>query len=185
MSSRSPGSECALAELGCRDLPSKKPRVLIGGLGLGFTWRGALQELPPGAEVVVAEAFAAVIEWNRTHLKELQGRALEDRRSTFVEGDVWDSLSEAASFDSILLDVDNGPSAWCLASNERLYGHAGLERIRAALKPGGVLAVWSAYPGGDFLKRLKKRGFEARAHSVRSRGRKGHRHTIFVARLPA
>lgn len=184
MATRAPGSERALADLGCQDLPSKQPRVLIGGLGLGFTLKAALDALPPQATVVVSEAFEAVIEWNRTFLKDLQGGALQDRRVSIVQGDVWDQLEEAATFDAVLLDVDNGPSAWCLESNGRLYNRAGLERIRRALRPGGVLAVWSAYPGPEFVKLLKKRGFEARSHRARSHAGKGNRHTIFVARAP-
>ncbi|MCH9650737.1 MAG: hypothetical protein K0U98_21080 [Deltaproteobacteria bacterium] len=184
MATRAPGSERALADLGCEDLPSKQPRVLIGGLGLGFTLKAALDTLPSQATVVVSEAFDAVIEWNRTFLKDLQGGALQDRRVSIAQGDVWDQLEEPGSFDSILLDVDNGPSAWCLESNGRLYDRTGLERIRRALRPGGVLAVWSAYPGPAFVKLLKKRGFEAKSHRARSHGGKGNRHTIFVARVP-
>lgn len=181
MSSRAPGSETALAELACGDLGARA-RVLIGGLGLGYTLRAALDVLPPNAEVVVAEVFARVIEWNRTHLKELQHGALEDRRTQILEADVWQLIFEQGPWDSILLDVDNGPAAWCLESNRRFYDKPGLLQIQSALTPGGVLAVWSAYPDPRFLKMLRKSGFDARSHSVRARGQKGARHTVFVAR---
>lgn len=182
MATRAPGSERALAELGCKELPSKNPRVLIGGLGLGFTLKAALSELPPGAKVVVAELLGSVIEWNRTHLADLQGDALEDRRVEIREGDAWELIAEGAPWDAVLLDVDNGPAAWCMEANGRLYGRRGIERIRNSLLPGGRLAVWSAFPDPNFVRRLQKAGFEAHAYTVRSRGTKGHRHTVFVGR---
>jgi len=184
MATRAPGSEVALAEFGCKDLPSKAPRVLIGGLGLGFTLRAALDVLPSAAEVVVAEVFPAVVEWNRTHLKDLQGDALSDRRTRIVTADVWNLLEEEGSFDAVLLDVDNGPQAACLEVNDRLYERAGMAKIRRALKPGGMLAVWSASTDPMFVKSLRKGGFDARAQNVRSHGLKGNRHTIFLARSP-
>ena len=134
MSSRAPGSERALAELACAGLEGR-PRVLIGGLGLGFTLRAALDVLPGRAEVVVAELFAKVIEWNRTWLGDLQAGALTDRRTRIVHADVWELVEREAPWDAVLLDVDNGPEAWCFEANSRLYDRAGLERIRAAL-PG-------------------------------------------------
>ncbi len=180
MATRAPGSEQVLAELGCRGLEAKKPRVLIGGLGLGFTLKAALKEAPAGAEVVVAELMGAVIEWNHNHLSHLQGGALTDRRTRIVEADAWQQIDSGAPWDAILLDVDNGPSAWCLEANGRFYHRKGLDRIRRSLAPGGRLAVWSAYPDPAFVRRLQKAGFSAKAHSVRSRGEKGHRHTIFL-----
>ena len=184
MATRAPGSELALAELGCKDLPSTEPRVLIGGLGLGYTLKAALEVVPGKATVVVAELMGAVIEWNRTHLAHLQGGALEDPRAEIREGDVWGQIQQHGPWDAILLDVDNGPSAYCLDANGRLYGKKGIEVLRRALLPGGRLAVWSAYSDPAFVRRLEKSGFRAKAHRVRSRGTKGHRHTVFVAELP-
>ena len=181
MSSRAPGSERALAELACGDL-GPKPRVLIGGLGLGYTLRAALDVLPRGAEVVVAEIFASVVEFNRTHLRDLQKGALTDRRTRIVEADVWGVLLERGPWDAILLDVDNGPNAWCLDSNRRLYDRVGQMQIQATLKPGGVLAVWASQPDPRFVKSLRKSGFDARSHVARGQGGKGLRHTVFVAR---
>lgn len=185
MSSRAPGSERALAELACeglRDRPGAPPRVLIGGLGLGFTLRAALDALPARAEVVVAELFAKVIEWNRTWLADLQRGALTDRRTRIAHADVWDLVRREAPWDAILLDVDNGPEAWCFDANRRLYDRRGLGRIRAALAPGGVAAFWAAQADPGFLKTLRKSGFAARGHSVRAHGRRGARHAVYVAR---
>lgn len=184
MSSRAPDSEGALAELACAGL-SGRPRVLIGGLGLGFTLRAALDVLPAGAEVVVAELFAKVIEWNRDHLSQLQGDALTDPRTNIVHADVWDQVRGGGPWDAILLDVDNGPDAFCFASNSRLYDLKGLLRIQAALAPGGVVAFWSSEPDERFVKMLDESGFDARSHTVEALEGSGIRHTIFVARLEA
>lgn len=182
MSSRAPGSERALAEMACSEL-SGMPRVLIGGLGLGFTLRAALDALPAGATVVVAEVFSCVIDWNRTYLPDLQDDALTDRRTRIVHADVWDLMRKEASWDAILLDVDNGPEAWCLRSNHRLYDRPGLAQIRAALAPGGLVGFWSAHSDPRFVKALSKSGFQASSHSVRAREGRGARHTVFLARL--
>lgn len=206
MSSRAPGSEVALAELAlaewaaaaraspertrrrsARGVPRRAavagghPIVLIGGLGLGYTLRAALDRLPPRGRIVVAEVFAAVVEWNRGPLATLHGRALDDRRVRVVEADVGEVLATGKPWDLVLLDVDNGPDAWCLAANGRLYDRAGIGRLRDALAPGGVLAVWSAQPDPRFARSLERGGFAARSVSVRARGRKGARHTIFLA----
>ena len=181
MSSRAPGSERALAELGCEGLRGS-PRVLIGGLGLGFTLRAALDVLPPRAEVVVAEVFQCVIDWNRRYLPDLQGGALTDRRTRIVHTDVWDELQRGAPWDSILLDVDNGPAAWCLDANQRLYDRPGLVQIDAALAPGGIAAFWSAHQDPRFVKTLRKAGFDARSHTIRAHDGRGARHAVFVAR---
>jgi spermidine synthase len=186
MSSRAYGSEAALAELACRDLAQvRRPRVLIGGLGLGYTLRAALQVLPGTAEVIVAEVFPCVVDWNRRYLADLGG-PLEDPRVRVVERDVVDLLGDTRQtpYQVILLDVDNGPAAWCQDSNRRLYDRRGLERIRRSLAPGGVLAVWSAQADPVFVKRLRQCGFAARAETARASGRKGSRHTIFLARVP-
>ena len=182
MSSRAPGSEEALAEIACGSF-SGRPRVLIGGLGLGFTLRAALDVLPSGAKVIVAEVFAIVIDWNRTYLADLQGDALTDRRTHIKHADVWDLARSKGPWDAILLDVDNGPTAWCLAGNHRLYDQPGLLQLQASLAPGGLLAFWSAQPDPRFVKTLRKSGFDARSHAVRARDGRGAKHAVFVARL--
>ena len=185
MASREPGSERALAELGCGHLgATARPRVLIGGLGLGYTLSSALDMLPTGATVVVAELFPSVVAWNRTHLLDLHGRALDDHRVRVFEGDVGEVLADSRQqpFDAILLDVDNGPDAWCLESNGRLYDRLGLAHIYRSLKPKGLLAVWSADRDPAFVKQLRKGGFETRTETVLSRADRGSKHTIFLAR---
>jgi len=181
MSTRRTGSESALAALACQKLPDRRhPRVLIGGLGFGYTLRAALEILPAQAEVVVAEIYPAVVEWNREHLEPLHRQTLEDERVMIQNTNVWELLGDKQAFDAILLDVDNGPAAWCLSSNSRLYARQGLEKIRASLKPGGVLAVWSADADAAFVKLLGKNGFSARAERVRDHDRKGTHHTIIL-----
>ena len=140
MSSRAPGSERALAELACAGLEDK-PRVLIGGLGLGFTLRAALDVLPGGAEVVVAELFAKVIEWNHTWLAGLQAGALTDRRTRIEHADVWELVESGAPWNAILLDVDNGPEAWCFES-QSVSAPGQLFSIRSAASP--TAANWVA-----------------------------------------
>ena len=186
MSTRRTGSESALGTLTCREIRSHgNPRLLIGGLGFGYTLRATLESLPPGAEVVVAEIFPAVVEWNRQCLEPLHRHTLEDRRVVIRSAHVWDLLGDQQSYDAILLDVDNGPSAWCLPSNGRLYERQGLQRIRRSLTPRGVLAVWSAYSDPAFVKRLSKYGFSATVERVRDHDRKGAQHTIFIGRRTA
>jgi len=187
MSTRAPGSERALADLAARELAcNPRPCVLIGGLGLGFTLAAALDALPEGASVVVVEFFETIVDWNRKFGFQSATDRLVDPRVTVEVADVVDYLRGVKRpFDAILLDVDNGPDAWCLASNDRLYDRPGLMRIRRALKPGGLLAVWSAHPSSIFEKRLVDVGFAARSEVVRSRERKGERHTIFLARAQA
>jgi spermidine synthase len=186
MSTRAPGSEKALADLAARELGGHShPRVLIGGLGLGFTLGAALDALPRGASVVVAEYFETIVDWNRKFGFQSEIDRLADPRVTVEVTDVVDYLRDVKEpFDAILLDVDNGPDAWCLESNNRLYDRPGLMRIRRALKPGGLLAVWSAAASSAFEKRLVEVGFAARSEAVRSRGHKGERHTIFLGRVP-
>lgn len=187
MSTRRTGSEEALATLACQEISGRKsPRILIGGLGFGYTLRTALEVLPARSEVIVAEIYAPVVEWNRTSMRPLHRQTLEDERVIIQIANVWDCLARREAFDAILLDVDNGPSAWCLGSNGRLYDRPGLERIRASLSPRGVLAVWSAYTDDAFSKRLRKSGFSTRAVRVRDHHRKGAQYTIFLAsKLPA
>ena len=185
MSTRAPGSERALAEIAGRELAgADAPRVLIGGLGLGFTLGAALAVFPAGAAVTVVEYFETIVDWNRKFGFESATDRLADPRVTVEIADVVDFLRRVERpFDAILLDVDNGPDAWCLASNDRLYDRAGLLRIRKALTPGGLLAVWSAGASSAFEDRMRAAGFDARSETVRSRGTKGERHTIFTGRM--
>lgn len=186
MSSRSHGSE---VEMAARSLavPAKapRPRVLIGGLGMGYTLRAALDVLPRHAEVVVAEFLECVVEWNRGPIGPLAGSPLQDRRVQLEIRDVRAILqSPGDGFDAILLDVDNGPEAFTTPGNALLYGPHGLAALKAALRPRGVLAVWSAFPSRPFEKALTKALFYWEAVTVRSRqdSAKGPRHTLFLAR---
>lgn len=183
MNSRDHGSEDALAELACRRLVGRKgPRLLIGGLGMGFTLAAALKALGGDAQVLVAELVPAVVAWNRGPLGEQAGHPLEDPRVTVREIDVARILqSQRDAFDAILLDVDNGPEGLTSESNDWLYGADGLSAAFFALRPGGVLAVWSAGPDRTFNTRLRKIGFEVEEVVVRSRGSKGHRYVIWLA----
>jgi len=184
MSTRAPGSEKALADLAARELADNShPRVLIGGLGLGFTLAAALDVLPLGASVVVVEFFEIIVDWNHKFGFQSETDLLADPRVVVEVADVVDYLRDVKQpFDAILLDVDNGPDAWCLESNDRLYDRPGLRRIRRALNPGGLLAIWSAEASKVFENRLAEVGFTARSEMVRSRERRGARHTIFLGR---
>jgi spermidine synthase len=184
MSSRLHGSEDALATLGCaraRALP--RPRVLIGGLGMGFTLRAALDTLPPDARIVVAELAPAVVEWNRGPLGPLAGHPLDDGRVRLELGDVAAILrSSPRSFDAVLLDVDNGPAAMSALGNAGLYTEKGIAAARASLTPGGVLAIWSVGDERRFARRLRSAGFNVVCERVSARGGKGGpRHTVLVA----
>ena len=184
MSSRMHGSEEALATLAFQRVRvADSLVVLIGGLGMGFTLRAALDRLPPGAAVVVAELLPAVVAWNRGVLGPLAAHPLKDRRVTIQIGDVLEILEGSrARFDAVMLDVDNGPAAFTSTENARLYGDAGLVAARTALKPGGVLAVWSAWEDRKFEQRLRHHGFSVATERVRARlKRGGPRHTIFLA----
>jgi spermidine synthase len=184
MSTRAPGSERALANLAARELEGNPhPRVLIGGLGLGFTLGAALDVLPTGASVVVVEFFETIVDWNRKFGFESATDRLADPRVVVEVADVANYLRTVERpFDAILLDVDNGPEAWCLDSNKQLYDVPGLTRIRGALQPGGLLAVWSAEGSSVFEDRLVAAGFTARTEDVNPAGRKRERHTIFLGR---
>jgi len=185
MSSRMHGSEEEMARLGLAVLGEKpEARVLVGGLGMGYTLRAVLDGLQgrPKSRVVVAELFPAVVSWNRTWLADLAKRPLEDRRVEVVEGDVGRLLAKSeADFDLILLDVDNGPQPFTLDDNFELYTDAGIAKCRSALKPGGVAAYWSASDDYGFAHRLHCAGFEVEVHKVRARPNgKGSRHVIFL-----
>jgi spermidine synthase len=188
MSSRTHGSEEALAHFGCRLARAlARPRVLIGGLGMGFTLRAALDILPPQAHVLVAELLPAVVEWNRGPLAALAQQPLDDPRVQIEEGDVAATIrSGPGRFDAVLLDVDNGPIALTALSNRGLYTARGLAAARAALTPDGVLAIWSASEDRRFAQRLREAGFSVELERVRSRLKQGGaRHAIFVARPAA
>ncbi|MCM3881567.1 MAG: hypothetical protein ND807_15775 [Vicinamibacterales bacterium] len=183
MSSLMHGSEEALATAACeRARTLVHPCVLVGGLGMGFTLRAALDLLPPDATVVVAELLPAVVEWNRGPLAPLAGAPLKDRRVQVVPGDVAAELQSSQNrFDVALLDVDNGPSAFTESANAWLYTDPGLVAARKALKKSGVLAIWSARDDRKFEQRLRYNGFTVEVTRVRARlKRGGPRHTIFL-----
>jgi len=184
MNSRVHGSEDALAEHACaRLVDCAKPQLLIGGLGMGFTLAATLRHVGNQAQVVVAELVPAVVAWNRGPLGEQAGQPLLDPRVTVREVDVARILKTAQqAYDAILLDVDNGPEGLTRKENDRLYSINGLNEAYAALRPQGVLAVWSAGPDKEFLQRLQKVGFEVDEVQVRARGSKGARHIIWFAR---
>ena len=183
MNSRLSGSEEALARLACQRVGGRPGcSVLIGGYGMGFTLRAALGELPAGAQVVVAELVPAVLAWARSPMAELSADCLDDPRLTLREADVGALIAAGQSaYDAILLDVDNGPESLSRAANDRLYDRDGLRAARRALRPGGVLAVWSSAPDPAFTRRLRQAGFEAEEVKVRAGRGRGARHLIWVA----
>ncbi|MBI5543593.1 MAG: hypothetical protein HY901_06880 [Deltaproteobacteria bacterium] len=186
MSSARHGSEEAMAQAGLEGRPpGTTPAVLIGGLGLGYTLRAALDRLPAHAHVVVAEVSKPIVTWNRGPLARLAGAPLDDPRVQVETTDIGKLLpSQRGRFDAILLDVDNGPSALFQAENQRLYGPAGIAAFRDALVPGGALVVWSAGPEPRFLSSLREAGFDATERRVSARARGSAQHVLFVGRLP-
>jgi len=186
MNSRAHGSEEALAELGCAHLKTQpNARVLVGGLGMGFTLAAALRSVPESATVTVAELISAVVDWNKGPLGECAGRPLQDPRTQVQVGDVVELFRpKKPSFDAILLDVDNGPEGLTQTDNHQLYSAAGLAAIYQSLRPAGMLAIWSAFPDPSFIQRLKKARFNVSTQMVRARAGKGSRHTIFLAKKP-
>ena len=183
MNSRLSGSEEALARLSCARISGRRqPAMLIGGLGMGFTLRAALAELGRDATLVVAELVPAVVAWARGPMAGLFAGSLDDPRVEIREADVVDVIrSGKGVYDAILLDVDNGPDGLSRSANDRLYDMKGLAAARASLKPGGVLAVWSAHPDRGFAARLKQSGFEVEEVNTRARGKRGARHVIWLA----
>ena len=183
MGSRAHGSEDALAQLTCSKIAGRsRPRVLIGGLGMGFTLAAALHHLGADAEVVVAELIPAVVAWNRGPLGEAAGNPLQDKRTTVREGDVAKILkAERRAYDAILLDVDNGPVGMTRKKNSWLYTLDGLTASYAALRPKGLLAIWSAGPDRNFTQRLRKAGFKVNQARVHEHDNKGDLHTIWLA----
>lgn len=186
MNSRLSGSEEALARLAIGRLAGKAPHVLIGGLGMGFTLRAALDALGSDGRVTVAELIPSVVTWARGPMAEVFGGCLDDPRVSVVETDVAGMIDVSRpTYDAILLDVDNGPDGLTVDTNDRLYLLPGLARARAALKPGGLLAVWSSGPDAGFTRRLKQAGFVVDEVNVRARGKRGARHVIWLATRPA
>ena len=187
MNSRLSGSEEALARLAAERMQGRPdPAVLIGGLGMGFTLRAALAAFAPAAGIVVAELVPAVVAWAMGPMAGLFAGTLDDPRVSVAEADVGALIgSRRAAYDAILLDVDNGPEGLSRAANDRLYSTAGLAETRAALRPGGVLAVWSSGPDHGFTRRLKRSGFAVEEVKVRARRKSGARHIIWLAVNPA
>lgn len=184
MNSRQHGSEEELAELAWERLAGRDtPHFLIGGLGMGFTLMSALRILPQSARVTVAELVPSVVGWNREHLGHLAGHPLADARTEIQIADVGRLIKQGQkTYDAILLDVDNGPEGLTRKSNNWLYSESGLSSAYFALRPGGVLAVWSSGPDKGFTLRLEKIGFEVEVVTVRARKTRGERHTIWLAR---
>jgi len=184
MNSRLHGSEEALAELSCNRLQDQAGlKILIGGLGMGYTLAAALAHSRPDAQISVCELVPAVVRWNREHLGHLAGRPLDDPRVSVLEADITALIKEKKTYwDAILLDVDNGPNGLTRKANDSLYGMTGLKSAFVALRPNGILAVWSYGPDGGFTSRLKKCNFATETITVRARkDGKGRRHTIWLA----
>ncbi|MFL0414101.1 spermidine synthase [uncultured Sphingomonas sp.] len=184
MSSRMSGSEVALGTMTLERLRAPAPHLLIGGYGMGFTLRAVLAKLGPDARVTVAELVPGVIEWARGPMQELAAGCLDDPRVDLRIADVGAVIAEGrGAYDAILLDVDNGPDGLTREANDGLYSARGLDRACAALRPGGVLAVWSAGADAAFTRRLKLAGFAVDEVKVRARENgKGPTHTIWFAR---
>ena len=181
MSTRNSGSEEALAAMTCERLGhTDAPHLLIGGYGMGFTLRAALAALGPKARLTVAELVPEIIDWARGPMAALTAGCLDDPRVELVMDDVAAAISAAKErFDAILLDVDNGPDGLTRAANDQIYAAKGLAAAKVALKPGGVLAIWSAAPDERFARRLKHAGSKVEEVMVRARGNKGARHVIW------
>lgn len=187
MNSRRGGSEEALATIACARIAARaRPRVLIGGLGMGFTLRAALGALGASARVDVAELVPVVAQWAQGPMAEIFAGSLDDPRVRVEFTDVAEIIRAATSaYDAILIDVDNGPEGLTRQANDRLYDARGLAAARAALKVGGVLAVWSAQPDQRFAQRLRDAGFATEEIRARERGARGARRVIWLAtRLP-
>jgi spermidine synthase len=187
MNSRLSGSEQALATLACKRIEAvKRPHLLIGGLGMGFTLRAALAVLGSDARIVVAELVPAVIAWARGPMAGIFGDSLSDPRASIREADVVDLVrSHRSAFDAILLDVDNGPEALIRKANDALYDRKGLQAIHRALRPRGILAIWSSGPNPSFSKRLRDAGFDVNEVEIRATARRsGARHMIWFAARP-
>ena len=185
MSTRQHASEEKLAQLACAHVRGiRNARVLIGGLGFGFTLKAALATAGADATVVVAEILGAVIAWNRNTALPLAADALADPRVTVLQEDVGEAIREGrGSFDAIILDVDNGPAALSTDCNRRLYDPSGLRNIRDALRPGGCLALWSVAPDPAFERRMTQAGFRVEVQRCRSHVSSGRWHTLFLGHV--
>jgi spermidine synthase len=185
MSTRQHASEEKLAELACAHVRGiQNARVLIGGLGFGFTLRAALATVGDSATVVVAEMLSAVIVWNRNAAFRLSAEALADPRVTVHQQDVGEAIREArGGVDAIILDVDNGPAALSTDGNRRLYDSYGLRNARAALRPGGRLALWSVAPDPAFERLMMQAGFRVEVQRCRSHVSSGRWHTLYIGRV--
>ena len=187
MNSRRHGSEDALAKLTCdRIKRTSGKKILIGGLGMGYTLSAALEQSEANTLITVAELIPAVVKWNRQHLEHLAGKPLKDPRVTVNEEDVAETIRQGeAIWDAIILDVDNGPNGLTQKANDHLYSKPGLKTAFSALCAGGVLSVWSSGSDEGFTRRLKHCGFRVETVTVRDRKpRKGSRHTIWLAKRP-
>lgn len=184
MSSRAHGSEEGMADLVLGQLKTRHPRVLVGGLGMGYTLRAVLDRVAHSSRVTVAELLPEIVKWNRDHLAMLADAPLEDPRVELAVDDVSRVMaSRPDTFDAILLDVDNGPAALTDHRNARLYVADGLAAIKRSLRRNGVLGVWSAGPDRAYEKALRRAGYRFRVETIRARlGAKGPKHTIFVAK---
>ncbi len=185
MNSRLHGSEDALAELTCGRVKRKTGRrILVGGLGMGYTLAAALQHSELDTLITVTELIPAVVRWNREHLGHLAGKPLDDGRGSIQQEDVAETISRNKSaWDAILLDVDNGPDGLTRKANDRLYGMNGLKNAFLALRTGGILSIWSSGADEEFTRRLKRCQFQTEIVTVRARKPgKGARHTIWLAK---
>ena len=186
MASRAHASEERMAVIAAERLGGvEKPRVLIGGLGLGYTLRATLDAFPASATVVVAELVPAVVTWMRGPLAHLAGHPLDDRRTVVEIADAAAIIrASPRAFDAILLDIDNSPTTLIRESNGSLYSTAGMASAKAALAPGGVLVVWSAGPDDRFAQRMQRAGFRVEVLRARAHGeRRGHAYTLFVGEI--
>jgi len=186
MNSRLNGSEETLAELACNRTQKPDMRILIGGLGMGYTLSAALSNSQPDARITVSELIPAVVKWNREHLGHLTGMPLESPRATVKEEDVAKTIGNTeAKWDIILLDVDNGPEGLTRKANDKLYSNAGLEKTFFALRPNGILGVWSSNDDQSFTHRLKQCKFMVNTIIVPARkSGKSSKHTIWLAKKP-
>ena len=180
MTSRRHASEEAMAAIGLRHVERERPRVLIGGLGMGYTVRACLERMPATGQVMVAELSRAVVEWNRGVLAHLAQNPLADPRVVVLVKDVAEVVRTEGRFDTILLDTDNGPAEIGNSGNGKLYTSKGLQAFRAALRPRGSLIIWSAGPEDGFLKRMERCGFEARMEAVGAHGTGKSKHVLFI-----
>jgi len=184
MSSKSHGSEDVLGKISCDNFPkTSEPDILIGGLGMGFTLKAALDALPPKAKVTVVELMPEVIEWNKDILSYLADHPLQNNRVTTKCADVGEFIfSNEQLYDVIVLDIDNGPESFTTTTNNKLYSARGLKRIVEKLKPGGLLSVWSTVDNPKFVAKFERAGFKVKNHIAFSHGHKGTKHRIWLGK---